>query len=247
MKIIENTNGNYAVHKDGVIYRMYKNGREPRAMIPLLTDDGYCYHRLMVNGTQTMLLVHRIVAEAYLPNTDGNPCVDHKDEDKTFNAVSNLRWCTYHENMAFYNNGGKSVDRVPYVKSLLAKAKEVRTEIKDVSAMVEEQIVTLQKLQKSIEHSLKLMAKNDRHAETYKGFKDTTGVSHGSIAAMVAATGKPVSIKDVGEFPSAGSAARYIVEHSGRGDKKDISKRIRKYIADPKRTVCTIFKTYTIL
>lgn len=247
MKIIENTNGQYAAHKDGIIYRIYKNGREPKPMIPLLTDDGYFYHRISINGIQKMKLVHRLIAEAYLPNPEDKPCVDHKNEDKTLNAARNLRWCTYPENMTFYSNGGHSVDRVPYVKELLIKAKTIRTEIKEISAMVMEEIAILQKLHADIERSLAITAKNAKHAATYKGYMDTTGVSHGSIANMVAATGKLVTIKGVCDFPSAGAAAKYIVDHSGRGNKKDVSKRIRKYIADPKRPVCTIFKTYTIL
>lgn len=44
-------------------------------------------------------LLHRIVAELFIPNPDNKPCVDHIDTNKHNNRVDNLRWCTYSENM----------------------------------------------------------------------------------------------------------------------------------------------------
>lgn len=55
--------------------------------------------RLSKNGKATGYLLHRLVAQAFIPNPDNLPQVNHKDENKLNNNVDNLEWCT-----ASYNN-----------------------------------------------------------------------------------------------------------------------------------------------
>lgn len=43
-------------------------------------------------------MLHRVVAELFIPNPENKPCVEHIDADKHNNKVSNLRWATYKEN-----------------------------------------------------------------------------------------------------------------------------------------------------
>lgn len=57
-------------------------------------EEGYCTVSLSKFGKNTLFLVHRLVAKAFIPNPNNFPDVNHKDEDKHNNHVSNLEWCT---------------------------------------------------------------------------------------------------------------------------------------------------------
>lgn len=77
-----------------------------------LSGGGYLQVGLHRDGKVEQKLVHRLVSEAFLPNPDNLPQVNHKDEDKANNQVENLEWCT-----ALYNNTyGTRVERVTKVR-----------------------------------------------------------------------------------------------------------------------------------
>lgn len=62
----------------------------------VLTADkrGYKHLLLWKDGKSKLGLVHRLVAGAFIPNPCNLPQVNHKDENKGNNIVSNLEWCT---------------------------------------------------------------------------------------------------------------------------------------------------------
>lgn len=57
-----------------------------------LDDDGYCRVNLNIDGYGKPYGVHRLVAEAFIPNPENKPCVDHINSNRADNKVENLRW-----------------------------------------------------------------------------------------------------------------------------------------------------------
>ena len=65
------------------------------------------------------LLVHRLVAKAFLPNPDNCPVVNHIDEDKQNNNVSNLEWCTQSYNVNYGGGIERMIKNNPQSKPVL--------------------------------------------------------------------------------------------------------------------------------
>lgn len=69
-------------------------------------SKGYLTVVLQKNATRKMVLVHRIVAEHFIGNTESKPQVNHINGDKTDNSIENLEWVSHKENLdhAIKNN-----------------------------------------------------------------------------------------------------------------------------------------------
>lgn len=77
--------------------------------------SGYMYVGLHKNGKGKNWKIHRLVALAFIPNPDNLPEVNHKDENKTNNHVSNLEWC----DRTYNNNYGTRIEK--FRKSIQGK------------------------------------------------------------------------------------------------------------------------------
>ena len=77
--------------------------KEPIILKGDYQKNGYKRVYLWKGGRKKNLLVHRLVALSFLPNNQGYTDVNHLDEDKENNCVSNLEWCTHKYNMNYGN------------------------------------------------------------------------------------------------------------------------------------------------
>jgi hypothetical protein len=74
--------------------------------------NGYNYVDLWAGNKSTKCAIHRLLAEAFIPNPDGKPTVDHKDGDRQNNSLQNLRWATYAEQNSRFNSTGVRSQKV---------------------------------------------------------------------------------------------------------------------------------------
>lgn len=81
-----------------VKYSTYTKCTFPCLMSQHRKENGYFTIVLKGNGKRKWFSVHRLVAEAFIPNPNGYPCVDHKNDNPLDNRASNLQWCTHEFN-----------------------------------------------------------------------------------------------------------------------------------------------------
>ncbi|AXH75738.1 MAG: HNH endonuclease [Bacteriophage sp.] len=88
----------------------YKNGSKRlikgRVLKQYLNKSGYMFVHFGLNGKLVNLSVHRVVAICFIPNPDKKPEVNHIDNDRTNNVVSNLEWCSRQYNLDYKKKFG---------------------------------------------------------------------------------------------------------------------------------------------
>ena len=104
MKDIKGYESLYAVTSCGRVYSY----RGQKFLTPISDKDGYLRIKLCKNGNHKWFRIHRLVADAYIPNTDNLPQINHKDENKANNCLQNLEWC----DCKYNNNYGTRIEKI---------------------------------------------------------------------------------------------------------------------------------------
>lgn len=76
---------------------------------------GYWVVMLRKNRAFKTVLVHRLVAEAFIPNPNNLPYINHKDENPANSVVTNLEWCTAKYNLE-YSNVAERIQKTKFRK-----------------------------------------------------------------------------------------------------------------------------------
>ena len=110
-KDIPGYEGLYQVNQWGDIYSLYTNKKLKWS----LHKDGYKQYNLHKNKKAYIMMAHKAVALAFIPNPKNLPAVNHKDEDKSNCYFENLEWCDIAYNNT-YNNRHKKIQEKELVK-----------------------------------------------------------------------------------------------------------------------------------
>lgn len=102
IKDITGFEGKYQITSDGRVYSIISK----MWLKPHIKENGYCQLRLFVSydpktkkKKYVHLYLHRLVAQAFIPNPENKPEINHLDGNKLNNYISNLEWCTRRENI----------------------------------------------------------------------------------------------------------------------------------------------------
>lgn len=98
-KDIEGYEGLYQISNLGYV-KSLRFGKE-KILKPVKDGKKYLCVVLYKQGKHKMCKVHRLVAQAFIPNSKNLPQINHKDEDKTNNSVINLEWCDCQYNIDY--------------------------------------------------------------------------------------------------------------------------------------------------
>lgn len=110
-KDIKDYEGLYKVSNLGSVMSLnYRRSGNNKLLKINKHHKGYCFVNLNKNNVSKYKQVHRLVAETFIPNPENKPTVNHIDEDKTNNVVSNIEWATMKEQC----NHGTRTERISH-------------------------------------------------------------------------------------------------------------------------------------
>lgn len=136
-RAIEESDGMYEVSNTGKVRSLnYNKTGRVQELKQKIDRYGYCIVTLHIDGKQKYPPVHRLVAQAFIPNPDNKSQVNHISGIKTDNNVKNLEWCTSSENIKHaFNHGLKEKSIIHARNNILRYNESCKKEITAISIL----------------------------------------------------------------------------------------------------------------
>lgn len=147
--------------KYGYCYKLKKE--EPHIIIGHQENNGY----IMCSINRKKILVHRLVAKAFIPNPNNLPQVNHKDGNKLNNNADNLEWVTAGDNVRHAFKTGLMDNAIKKLAERKIRAKKVNQYDKSGNFV--------QTFSSCVEASKKIKASNFNISACCRGIRKTAG------------------------------------------------------------------------
>ena len=134
-KDIKGFEGKYQISNKGRVKRNIRfNSRNillpEKILSPYYSKGGYLYINFEIDGIKTRHAMHRLIADAFIPNPNNYPIINHINEIKDDNRIENLEWCTYSYNLSY----GHRVEKVLISRKINnSKTQQLEVEQRDLN------------------------------------------------------------------------------------------------------------------
>lgn len=116
--------------KDRTVRKNRSYLKKGRLLNPTKDKNGYFTFDLKEDGDHKNVKIHRLVAEAFIPNPHNKPFINHIDNNPSNNRVDNLEWATPKENSEHMSKQGRNKRTKEWLQNLEESAKAYRKAIK---------------------------------------------------------------------------------------------------------------------
>lgn len=126
--------GLYKVSNTGKVFSLERHGTKNRLMCAHDNGKGYYRVKMSKNDISKSHMLHRIIAEAFIPNLENKKCVNHINGNKKDNRIENLEWCTHSENVNHaIRTGLKKIKPLPGMKVINIKSGKIFISINEAA------------------------------------------------------------------------------------------------------------------